>query len=218
MFKTKSNVIGIVIYAIVIIHFFSCGEKKSSCVFHDIHPKLIRAASIKEGSYFVYRDSIAGTLDSFETYRYAIDSFCNTSTGASAWYVAYYIRNQSDFNIDFKSGMESGKSMAGYFEYFGPVRYLYFPFQVNTELGSIAPIDTLYSYQLINQYAIWTIRNQEYVDVYEIISRRLSADKTDTAYIHTFYSTESGLIKYRSRRNKNEDWKVWELERSNIIR
>ena len=176
-------------------------------------PVIGIAATVKEGSYFVYADSATQAQDSFRVIQYHNDSLCDDYRGNAAQYISYTMRNEHHFDLAFTTG----HGITGFLEPFGRVQYLWFPFTPGSMLGPQVPQDSLYDYQLTKYHSALNLQGNTYKNVYEIRSRSISANKLDTNYVYTFYSAENGLVKY-STQYAHESRKTWELKSSHINR
>ncbi len=195
-----------------LLFIFSCG-KKGQCIFPVVDPVIAGAATIKEGSYFVYADSVTEATDSLWVIRSRIDSFCDPARGNAAVNINYILSDKDNNTFSFTTG----QGITGFFQSFGRVRYLHFPFVPGTTLGPQVPQDTLYDYELMRHYATLHLQGQDYADVYEIRSRRLSLNRQDTDYIYTYYSLNNGMVKY-STHYAGDSIRTRELKRSVIVR
>jgi hypothetical protein len=204
---------------IVVALLLSCNNRS----IYNLPAEIAEAAHIKNGSYFVYKDSITGALDSFTTVDYLDELKLVTKSIFFSTKTEYYqeiifsMLDTSQQKISFKANTTQATNCTA-------ITLFITDKGVGTAMVDPMLYDSisLYEYasskafsRVINKYPIITIQQQVYNNVFEILTT--SYVNTDTQYVHTFFSTTSGLVKYRTR-NNNDPWVVKELIRSEINR
>ena len=215
---------------LMILLLFSCKKKYYDHVIEN--EAVRRAATIDVGSYFVYKDPTAllfGKLDSFGvTYNLNTGFYDYRGAGTDGPYHSYEILEYAMVNDvgDSLSFKAEGYTVpdSGYLKgsfilkedslSFSPY-YLYLPFN-ESAVVPVADDGTSASFAL-KYHASFAIGAEQYFDVYEMMTRQVTAGTTDTQYLHTYYSTQSGLIRYEAR-NGNGEWKLRELRRTKVLR
>ena len=191
---------------LVIVLFAGCVKQKT---YYIKSAMLREAATIKEGSYFIYRDSLTGFEDSFNVYYYI-----NTTKN----YQGDDARIQ-EFIIGTMHNIDSSKNL-GYFidaKVILDKEWLNFTYyESGIRWNSVPLTDPITSHQDIKtlfiekreNYVLNTI-NYGTVFIYQSID---SSNK----YIKSYYSPSHGLVKFEA--NNNSFHKTYELVRSHINR
>jgi hypothetical protein len=197
----------------LVVCLVSCEHKK---IYHYLQEPLLTAATLKQGSYFIYRDSISGAEDSvwvanFSNEYYGIDEL---EAKVEHYYQEIHIRleDTSGLFMNITYAVSGHPNIEAKMVKIGFSILAYMPFEINKNIQT-----DVYSGYLLQYYSTLQIRNKIYKHVYEIDNRLWSAGKTDTQYFHSFYSGDSGLVKFRTKFT-GSDMEVWELVRSRIIR
>lgn len=215
---------------LMVLVLFSCKKKYYDHVVQNGEIRV--AATIGVGSYFVFKDPstlLFGKLDSFGvTYNLNAGFYDYRGVGADGPYHSYEILeyamvNEDGDSLSFKAEGHSVPD-SGYLKgnftlkddslSFNPY-YIYLPFK-ESAVVPVADDGTTASFAL-KYHASFAIGTEQYPDVYEMMTRQITVGTTDTQYLHTYYSSQAGLIRYEARK-ANGLWKVRELRRTKILR
>lgn len=193
----------------------------TSCKKGKMYPvrsqQLVRAASIKVGSYFVYIDSSAGTTDSFWVTHYARYYPEVQDHKDKNEYIEYQMESSLGHSRSFSvQGLENGTEfMSG---------LIYSPVGSYGGIAGIVLSDPFIlgertqsglTYWNLDHVSSMQINGKNYTDVYVVKNRKVTASQ-DTLHSTTFYSPDEGLVKFSFK--TPVQYQVWELDRSSIVR
>jgi len=193
---------------------YSCN--KTADQTRPINPDLLKYFSYKPGTYWVYKDSIAGEVDSF----YVTDNTKSTYTGPpniDVVYVGIHQMNENGLGDDStKWVMNLSENSLSYSVRAQPVMgdcdyspLFSFPFQITT-LGSEST--NFKEGAITNVFPTLSVASANFNNVAQIHYYGYNLD--DWYYINT----DVGIVKMRWSDTSNINNKVWELQRWNIVR
>lgn len=188
-------------------------EKKKHISYHIENVTIREALEIKDGSYFIYIDSISGAIDSgYVNGQHSIQIY--NDLGDYSFESLGYLLNLSSFKLSFSSYYAvwpGGTSLINFALTGDTVGYsqmvaLSTPFNINDHENK-----SYLSWKSVWHYDTLQIRNKLYHDVYEYL-----VVYTNGFSFNSFYSPSEGLVKFRMKESSVE--KIWELEKSEILR
>ena len=195
---------------LVIVLFASCKKEPKYYYFKD--QRIRDALNIKQGSYFIYKDSVNGELDTAIITRYSNYFVTKHDNGDNQFeYIAIgqenYMTDKYSFgatalpvaydHINASIGFDSPQ-----------VEMLELPFVKGKTYIPYNGVVVIY----VNYYPSFTLNNNFYEDVYEVTTSYTK----EQFHFHSYFSLKSGLIKYTIQ--KENSYGSYELIDSKIIR
>lgn len=154
--------------------------------------RLRDAATVKEGSYFIYQDSATGGIDSFGVTYFAQTTVYNQDDNTNNEVIVY-----KSYDSVQGPGTIPTIDIGAYRDEVNAAIYLNgqnadgflmrLPFVVNSTKS-----DNGIDVTNVQYYASYQVLGNTYNDVYESISKKWSY----TATLHSWFSQQSGLIKF----------------------
>jgi hypothetical protein len=178
-----------------------------------ISTDLIKYFDYKIGTYWIFRDSISGRIDSFCVTNNQFSTNLNGSNEDNidipiAEYTGGHINPDSlTWSIDLNSNwfMLNIKSPKPYFTYVTNAQPLFtYPFTVSQQLSILLT---------------FSINGNNYINVAQIVQNTESVGSSNPyAYNDLFYvNSDIGFVKLRISHPGSNIYYVWELQRNNII-
>jgi hypothetical protein len=213
-----------------LLYFVTAGCKKEELYQVSLKStELRRANNIKQGSYYIYKNTLNGTIDSFWVY-YFNNKYNATPHSKTAYEsISYGIQDASnntllfDYSTQFKYKNCETISLSINKEWF-LIPVLMIPFNENTESISTDSDSSKTGLQMRNAYPSLIINGHPYADVYEVYAfkTQLVDNIQDTVLlIHSFISLETGLVKFTYHKKNSSSIMAqgtWEIESSKIVR
>lgn len=202
----------------MVMFFLITACKKPKTPVHRIENETIhKALEIKKGSYFIFKDSVSGEIDSAYVYEQTSVLFLYAQDVGDfyAEVLSYFLQFNS-FKLLIWSPMSNNWPSSNYAilsvytndtNYYEPLLTLSTPHEKMYSDSNVA-----FEWHQVNHFDTLMIRGKPYMDVYECASKK----KDNTFNWHSYYSVESGLVKYSIEQDGSK--KVWEIERNQIIR
>lgn len=225
MKKIVSALLSILVLGVMLTQN-ACRHKKIGLTFY-VPLIFKKAATIKDGSYFIYKDSTDGILDSFysESYHdvlFGQDGVTSYVDPNSYEQITYSLVDTFDNNLHFEAynggrgGSTFGFQFSGYI--FGKGQAITLPFyNDSTYILRITSNGDTMILSTIALHPELIVGQHSYTQVYEQLNSYHFLNGASTSYMHTFYSVDSGLVKFRYKKD-GEDWHVYELVKNKIIR
>lgn len=191
--------------------------------------ELRKALNTKEGSYFVYKNTLNGALDSFWVNYFSNDYNAAPNSKTAYESISYSMQDASyntlsfDYSNRFKYNNCETMSLSINKEWF-LIPVLMIPFNENTESLSTDSDSSKTGLQMRKLYSSLTINGRSLSDVYEVyaFNTELVNNIQDTVLlIHSFISMDAGLVKFTYRKKGSSSLfaqGTWEMERSKIVR
>lgn len=187
-------------FLLIIFSLSSCIKNPTTPVNSDLKAKF----NYQPGSYWIYKDSISGQVDSFNV-------ISNTDQNTNVLYESIFIYfSRHNVTYDTDTAIVRCMLSRNYFQTYALGAVVTYPFTTTT--GSLPTGATV-----LSTGGTYTVNGEVFNDVAVITSRvQLNYLYTDTFYINA----DAGIIKI------NEHWdvdtpilhRVWELQRRNILR
>ncbi len=183
---------------------------------------LVANFNFKTGTYWIYRDSVSGRMDSFYVSNNTTQAWQSLhSTGPGTAYFEYlivYTINISSRNIDSPQLAASSTLSMSLLNNYSTLTYLingnmsaYNPFFMYPTSSSIPSSDSTETNAVISSYASYSVSGNLYNNVTEI-----AHDSTGTSD-RFFVSDGTGIVKMRINHPAQSIHFVWELYRSHIL-
>jgi len=223
--STMKNITYLAILFMVVLLFNSC-KKNGGIPHYVIDADLKTAFDFKPGTYWIYKDSISGRVDSFAVRS----NMSNTGTVSGNYsidgikiYITEYnggsLIDTSDWVFNLSINFEEliwykNFNTGNYYFDFEPL--FTYPFKngslnmIDGQYGNDAPITT-------NIYSSYTVAGNSYSNIAEINNEYSENNKL--YYDDWFYiSSEIGYIKINIYDPYDSIYKVWQIQRCKIIK
>ena len=226
--------------AIFLVGITLCACNRDSITKVPVNADLKTAFNYKPGTYWIYRDSISGIIDSFFV-RSNEDIYTNTTNGSSKS-IEDIVMNISEYTniptlskidtqswiFDFETTMFNiyfydNKIYDNQVQFFPLINY---PFQ--TSLSSYPLISNYYEVEkgtVINIFDAFTLNGQSFNNVAEIShSANINASQNSSlnspySYNDLFFiSSDVGIIKMSLNHPEDSMNRVWEIQRWHIVK
>jgi hypothetical protein len=204
----KTSILNVLTLIIIVCVFMSCKKKNDVDTYYI--PDILREYTVfKEGSYWIYKNEVTGTLDSCFITGY--EEFFSHTNGQST--DPYSERVQIDYKgsfmtfseIDLEGSQLNSNSWGG----------LCLTPSVTPSVHFIDQYDTYACYGVVD-----SIRLNDHT-YFSVLSTQLSqkrgvAFKYDTITLNYSFSRSIGLIRYRQRLDSSDT--TWTLVRHHVVR
>lgn len=209
----------ILLTAAMLALLFGCSKKLKTVYITD--PELLKAGNIREGSYFIFRDSTTGILDSYYVsyfnryFKQPDESLGIVQPDEEYETIQYSISRDNNIVVSCQTGYYA--TFTYVFPRPGwsplpPLRVLRVPFTITEDIR--------HGYNQVNvawHDELW-INGIKRKNVYETQGLQIdSLAGTAAETLRMFYSPDEGLVKF-CYTSYDSVYKVLELERSKIIR
>ena len=221
----KNIALTLLILAGTIASTFNACKKPGSIPNYPVNDSLKAAFNFQPGTYWIYRDSISGEVDSF----YVQTNYTNNNNNVSYTYdvirihiVAYYNSPSSYADWDYYyAGNEIDMDYGGSNMqtcYYAP--FINYPFQNSITLFRYSSSYFVTDSALVKKiYSTYTVNGNAFTDVAEV---NHSLDTSGTGlldYNDVFYMCPAvGMIKMRLNHPKDSINRVWEILRWGIVK
>jgi len=202
--------------------FWGCHKKEESKVtYAKIDEGLKKAFNFKQGSYWIYRDSLTGRIDSFITVANYLDSTAYVKGGYKESLPAYNIKIYiSEFNLLSPSGevskwewqLVSNKVFLNLITQYGQ-EYAdqLFDFPLVKGMKGFGPAG---EYLCVDSFTSFALLGNTHNNVFELHHFNRSSSVIDDWF---FINNDVGIIKMRAV-CLDSVYHVWELQRSHIVK
>jgi hypothetical protein len=190
--------------------------------------ELRRATNIKEGSYFIYKNTFNGTLDSFWVYHYSNDYGAVPHSETAYERISYRMQDALGNSMNFSYSQYKYNSRETIVVFINDeisfIPVLMIPFSENKEILSTDSDSSKTGLQMRKIYSSLTVNGKSYSDVYEVYAyhTELINNIQDTVLlIHSFISLDAGLVKFTYHKKDSPSLIAqgsWEIEKSKIVR
>jgi len=217
----------VLFFLVILTTFYAC-KKNNGIVNYPIDADLKAAFNYQVGTYWIYRDSISGRIDSFAVTKNVFTPGSQTAAiggnytldGIEIYITEYNGGSKTDttgWAIVLFTNCEELICYSNYFigqEYFDFDPNFNFPFKIGSPsiIGGEQLNDVAY---LMNIFSNYQINGNNFTDVAEISHNyRYNNDYSDVIYVNA----TAGMIKMDISDNYNSIYRVWELQRYNVVK
>lgn len=214
----------ILIFSLSILSFFSC-KRDGDKYYYINNEEVKKSVSFKEGSYFIYKDSVNGDIDSIwisesNHFQYDVNGSTRMAYVLSIERYEYHLTNK-----DSKHGIVQvwacndngcndyhirGYPICNPTPKTEPIFYAT-DLQVNQIMYSSRGYTIFQNY-----YDSLLLNGKQHYKVYQLFNKSSSTPKPyDSSSFTSFYSLEEGLLKYSIR--TDTCYRVWEILNNHII-
>jgi len=220
------------VFAVVIICMvlYSCDQSKKNT---PLDANLKAAFNYQKGTYWIYKDSISGNEDSF----FVTDNIPTTFSSSGSIFldgiqilISEYSISDGTANTIFswqflyesnRFGLKQENSKNDYQIILSPL--INYPFSDSFRYCAGCDIvNTDTNQQLLNVYDLYTVKGNSYNNVAEVYHSGIPIGvmpASNTFYNDWYYvSPGVGIIKMRLNHPLDSLYRVWEIERWNIVR
>ncbi|MBK7689605.1 MAG: hypothetical protein IPJ31_00260 [Bacteroidetes bacterium] len=217
----KSFIIFLVFFIILLNN--SC-KKSGSKYYYINNAEIKKSVSFREGSYFIYKDSISGFTDSiwiYQTYNYMFDINQGSGDEFAVEKCEYHLIN-NDSILGKVETIACNNGCENYFIYAFPACDLHTLSQncivYGTQFRMHQKIGHASGYTIYQQYYdSLFISNKMYYKVYQSINRGAqNLHPSDSTTLTSYYSLEQGQLKYSVKTDTS--YHVWEIVKNKIIK
>ena len=218
------NIVTYLCLAILLSGCNGCSKKTN----YAVHSDLKSAFNFKPGTYWIYQDSLGGSIDSFvvtanefipsHTYgSFTEDEYlipiADYKLGpiygddSTAWQMSLTVNTLDLILNSFIGGNQARVSYAP---------FLTFPFTVGA-ISSISDAQGIDSGKVTQVFPTYTLNGQTYNNVAEVYHKQTNF--TGKLANNWFYiNSDIGIIKMRVNYQVDSLYRVWELQRCNIVK